>query len=213
MLRFEGLEQQHPGGPRLRFADAALARGETALLLGPSGSGKSTLLQLAAGLLAPTRGEVWLDGQPLSALAESARDRLRGARVGLVFQRLHLIPALDVAGNLALARRLAGRPADPARIRQLLAALGIEALAGRRPHQLSLGQAQRVAIARALVHAPGLILADEPTAALDDAAAEAVARLLLEQASAQGAALLIVTHDARLRPWVARHWQLPAVAA
>lgn len=125
--------------------------------------------------MSPDQGNVRILGQDLGALSESQRDRFRGRHIGFVFQQLHLMPALTVVENLALARQLAGHQPDPDRIDELLQRLGLAGLGARRPRALSHGQAQRVAIARALVNAPELLIADEPTSALDDANAAACA--------------------------------------
>jgi putative ABC transport system ATP-binding protein len=187
----------------LEIAGWSVAPGHHSLVLGPSGSGKSTLLHLIAGLLRPTAGRIVVGQRELSALNPAAVDRLRSRGIGIVLQRLHLIGALSVRDNLRLARSLAGLPAEPARIEALLDQLGLRPLAKALPRQLSQGEAQRLAIARALVNRPGLILADEPTAALDDANCAAVTDLLLRQAEASGATLVIATHDRRLAPWFA----------
>ena len=172
--------------------------GDHALLIGPSGSGKSTLLQLIAGLRPATAGSVAIAGQELASMTSSAIDALRGRRIGIVFQTLHLVGALTVRQNLRLAQTLAGLTADDSRIDSTLSSLGIADLAGRRPGRLSHGEAQRAAIARAVINDPDLILADEPTSALDDANCQAVVDLLRHQAVKTGATLLIATHDARL---------------
>ena len=183
----------------LQLDRLALNAGETCTVLGPSGSGKTTLLHLIAGLLRPAQGFVAIGGQRLDSLSAAACDRFRGRQLGIVFQRLHLLPALTVLDNLLLAQRLARQPRDADSARDLLNALGIEALASRYPAALSQGQAQRVAIARALVHKPSLLLADEPTSSLDDDSAARAIELLRTQARAVGAALLVVTHDQRIR--------------
>ena len=187
-----------------------VAPGQHSLILGPSGSGKSTLLHLIAGLLRPGRGGLRVAGQDLGALAPASLDAFRGRAIGIVLQRLHLIQALTVRDNLRLARTLARLPPDPARLEGLITGLGLRDLAGARPSRLSEGEAQRVAIARAVVNHPVLILADEPTSALDDANCEIVMRLLLAQAEASGATLLIATHDARLKAHFAHRLELPA---
>ena len=199
MLSLRGLRHVHPGAPPLVFPDLDAPAGARVVLRGPSGSGKSTLLALVAGLLTPTAGRVVVDGTDVGALPPRARDAWRGAHLGFVPQRLHLSPSLSVADNLALAYVAAGEAVDDARIGALLGRLRIAPLARRRPHELSGGQAQRVALARALLRRPALLLADEPTASLDDAhAAEAVA-LLADNAAEQGATLVVATHDARVR--------------
>lgn len=198
MIETLDLAYRHPGGRELCFPDVAVPQGGVLLLRGPSGSGKSTWLALAAGLLTPGRGDIVVAGQPLSVLSGRARDAWRAARVGVLPQRLHLSEALSVAGNLALVYYAAGLPTDPAAIDAALRALGVSALADRRPSQLSGGQAQRVALARALLRTPKVILADEPTASLDDAACESALALLRERAGAAGATLVIATHDRRV---------------
>ena len=152
----------------------------------------------------PRVGSVTVNGTDIGALAESARDRWRGRTVGLVPQRLHLVGALDVRDNLRLAQTLAGLPVDDARITALLEAVGVIDLARRFPSQLSQGQAQRVAIARAVVNRPALLLADEPTANLDDAHAAQALELLRGQAIEAGATLVVASHDARVTAAAAR---------
>jgi len=182
----------------LHFPDLELPRGAHLLLRGASGSGKSTLLALMAGLLTPTAGRLAMDGVEVGALAPAARDAWRGAHLGFVPQRLHLSASLSVRDNLALPYVAAGLKPDEARIAALLAELGIAPLLDRRPHALSQGQAQRVALARALLRAPRFVLADEPTANLDDEACEATLALLRRVATEHGASLVIASHDARI---------------
>ena len=174
--------------------------GEIVILHGPSGSGKTTLLAVAAGLLTPDGGAVTLDGWLLAHEGAHARRSLRARRLGFVFQRANLLPQLSVRQNVLLQAVLAGasRAEAEGRTDELLAALGLDGLASRRPAHLSGGEEQRVAVARALVHQPAIVLADEPTAMLDGAAGRAVAEQLARLASARGAAVLIATHDPRL---------------
>jgi putative ABC transport system permease protein len=194
----EGLEHRFGAVAALRVAQWRVEQGERWLLSGASGSGKSTLLNILAGLLRPAAGRVKVAGQDLAQLEESALDRWRGRNIGYVPQRLHLIESLDVLDNLLLAQFLAGATVDRPVAIELLASLGIDRVASRKPQALSQGQAQRVAIARAVINRPALLLADEPTAALDDANARAAAALLSERADAVGATLVVASHDGRI---------------
>lgn len=186
------------GGTDLRFPDFALPADGHLLLRGASGSGKSTLLALMAGLLTPSGGRLTMGGLDIGALAPAARDAWRGAHLGFVPQRLHLSPSLSVRDNLSLPYVAAGLAPDLARIRVLLDELGLGALQERRPHALSQGQAQRVALARALLRAPRFVLADEPTANLDDEACDTTLTLLRRAAADHGVCLVIASHDARI---------------
>lgn len=199
MLAWQGLGHRYAGaGQAIRYADFALAPGRHLLLRGASGSGKSTLLALLAGLLRVQQGSLEVAGTDLTALSPRALDAWRGATLGFVPQRLHLSEALTVAGNLALPALAAGQGTDPARAAELLEALDIAALASRLPHQLSVGQAQRVALARALMRRPRLLLADEPSASLDDEHTVHLLALLLDSAEREGCTLVVASHDARV---------------
>jgi putative ABC transport system ATP-binding protein len=197
LLELDALTYAYGTSAPLRFADLRAPAGGTVRLRGPSGSGKSTLLALMAGLLTPTSGRVRVGGVDLGSLSPRQRDAWRGGHVGFVPQRLHLSTSLDVQHNLELPYVAAGLSVDDGRIAHVLARLGLTGLAQRRPHELSVGQAQRVAIARAVLRVPSLLLADEPTAHLDDAAAAAVLALLREVAAESHAGLVVATHDAR----------------
>jgi putative ABC transport system ATP-binding protein len=199
MVETRGLRYQYPAGPALVFEDLDVPQGATLLLRGSSGSGKSTWLALAAGLLTPSAGELVVAGQRLSVLSRAARDAWRGRHLGFLPQKLHLSEALTVERNLALAFYAAGVPEDRQAARRALDRLGVGELAPRRPSQLSGGQAQRVALARTILMQPRIILADEPTASLDDTAAFTAIALLEDCASECNATLVIATHDRRVQ--------------
>jgi len=198
MIKTRGLRHAYTGGAALQFDDVAVPQGGTLLLRGASGSGKSTWLALAAGLLTPQAGEMVVAGQSVAALKAGERDRWRARCVGFLPQKLFLSDALSVAENLALVHFASGLPVDRAAIERSLAALGLAPLAHRKPWQLSGGQAQRVALARALLLRPQVLLVDEPTASLDDAACAAALALLQQGAAHTGATLVMATHDARV---------------
>ncbi|WP_296511201.1 ATP-binding cassette domain-containing protein [Rhodoferax sp.] len=198
MIRSTGLQYAYPGGQPLRFPDVQLARGGVLLLSGASGSGKSTWLALVAGLVRPTAGALTVADQPMEGLRGAAADAWRAAHIGFLPQKLHLSEALTVQQNLAMAQWAAGQPENAARIHATLEALGVSELAARLPQQLSGGQAQRVALARAVLLQPRIVLADEPTASLDDEAAAQAVSLLLTTAARHDATLVIATHDARV---------------
>jgi putative ABC transport system ATP-binding protein len=188
----------------LDCAAVAVAGGTSMAVMGPSGCGKSTLLGLLAGLALPTQGTVSIGGQPISALSERERVRFRRRALGMVYQADNLLPHLTVEENvglqLAICRgdTLPEQRADPGVV---LERLGLGLVATRLPDQLSGGQRQRVAVARAIIHRPAVILADEPTGALDAANARIVIELLLDVHREIGATLVIVTHD----PEIASH--------
>jgi putative ABC transport system ATP-binding protein len=178
-------------------ANLVVRAGDCLAVTGPSGSGKSTLLHSLVGVIRPDQGEVVLDGQVLSGIGEEALTALRRRRVGFVFQNGQLLPELTAAENVALPLLLdgVGRRAAEEAARALFGPLGLEGLDARRPGQLSGGQAQRVAIARALVSTPAIVLADEPTGALDRRTGQEVLDLLQRACRAVDAALVVVTHD------------------
>ncbi|TDX08939.1 ABC transporter ATP-binding protein [Kribbella sp. VKM Ac-2566] len=190
----------------LRGVDLAVAPGELVAVMGPSGSGKSTLLTCAGGLDQPTAGEVLVDGNDLTTLSRNAVAALRRRRIGYVFQDFNLIPALTAAENVALPLELDGTRSRAARKCAVTALqeVGIEELADRFPDDMSGGQRQRVAIARAIVGERRLLLADEPTGALDSDTGEAVLRLLRDRCDQHGIGGVLVTHDARHAAWADR---------
>ena len=198
MINSTGLTYRYPGGTELQFPDVQVPQGAVLLLSGPSGSGKSTWLAMVAALVAPTGGELTVASQAVSTLRGAAADAWRAGAIGFLPQKLHLSEALTVQQNLAMAQWAAGRAEDTVHIHTALAALGVAELAGRLPSELSGGQAQRVALARAVLLSPQVILADEPTASLDDESAAQAISLLLATATRHGATLVIATHDARV---------------
>ena len=199
MISVRGLSHRYGAAEALRLPDWRVAQGERWLVLGPSGCGKTTLLHVLAGLVRPSEGQVEVAGENLLKLEGARLDRWRATTVGIVLQALHLVKHLSVRDNLRLAQYLAKAPQDDARIDDTLGALGVGAKSARRPSELSQGEQQRVAIARAVVNRPKLVLADEPTANLDDASAATVIDLLAEQAARHGATLVVATHDARVK--------------
>jgi len=209
VLRLDQVARVHGEGETavhaLRGISLDVRAGELIAVMGQSGSGKSTLLTCAGGLDTPTSGEVSIEGTPLSSLSRKGLAALRRQSVGYVFQDFNLIPALTAAENVALPRELDGVRMRQARVLalQALDSVGVADLADRFPDDMSGGQQQRVAIARAIVGERRLILADEPTGALDSETGEAVLRLLRDRVDA-GAAGVLVTHEARHAAWADR---------
>ena len=181
----------------LNHVDFTLREGESVAVMGPSGSGKSTLLHALAGIIRPTAGTVTFRGANLTAMPDAARTKLRRSAFGFVFQSGQLLPELPAVENIALPMMLSGvdyrRATDAAIL--WLERLGLRALAGQRPGEMSGGQMQRVAIARALCVQPAVVFADEPTGALDQTTGREVMSILMEASRANGAAVVVVTHD------------------
>jgi putative ABC transport system ATP-binding protein len=201
LIRLTAVEKAYEaaGPPALAGVDLTVQTGEAVAVTGPSGSGKSTLLNVIAGLDRPTSGSIEVAGVRIDKLSETALAQFRRAHIGIIFQFFHLLEEMTVRDNVLLPGRLAGMRTAVARRRadELLDRLGIAAKADAYPARLSGGQRQRVAIARALMNQPDLLLADEPTGAVDQAAAENVRDLLRELAEG-GLTLLLVTHDSAL---------------
>jgi putative ABC transport system ATP-binding protein len=189
----------------LRDVDLSVERGELVAIMGPSGSGKSTLLTIAGSLEQPTSGDVLVDGVELSSVSRSEQAKMRRRSIGYVFQDFNLLPGLTAVENVSLPLELDGVRAKTARITGLRAMeeLDVDGRANRYPDELSGGERQRVAIARAIVGERGLLLADEPTGALDSVNGEAVMRLL-RAAAHRGVAGVVVTHEAHLASWADR---------
>ncbi len=201
MLRCESLTRSYRSGGRelsvLKGITLHIPAGDFVAVVGPSGSGKSTLLGLLAGLDQPTSGKVYLDGDDLGALSEDQRARLRGQKVGFVFQSFQLIPTLTARENVQVPLELRGQDAR-ARAESLLARVGLGDRGHHYPSQLSGGEQQRVALARAFCHGPRLLFADEPTGNLDAATGAAIIGLMDELNRENGTTLVLVTHDPEL---------------
>jgi putative ABC transport system ATP-binding protein len=210
MFVISHLKHAYNGTEVLNVPAWEAGQGSHWLVLGPSGSGKTTMLHILAGILRPLSGQASVAGQDFAALGPAELDRFRGRSIGIVLQRLHLIPSLTVMNNLLLAQYLAGLPQEGARVREVLTSLDVADKAGAYPHELSFGQAQRVAVARAVVNRPKLLLADEPTSNLDDARCAQAYGLLESQARACGATLVIATHDQRIKARMSNHYELKA---
>jgi len=181
------------------FPDVAVSSGSSLLITGGSGKGKTTLLHLLGGLLRPQEGEVFIDHTNIASLSEKKLDHYRGQHIGLVLQQAYFVASLNVLENVVLASWLTTGKKAKEKALQLLQQLGLQDHLQKQPSQLSIGQQQRVSIARALINEPKLLLADEPTSSLDDENAHRVAGMLAQLAKQYGTALVIVTHDQRLK--------------
>lgn len=199
MISTKNLRFSYSKDQEFIFPDLYCEAGSTLLITGDSGRGKTTYLHLLAGLLQPKSGEIIIDKTDLVSLSEKKTDRYRGKNIGVVFQKSYFIAALTVLENLQMASWLATGKKHTKRAKKLLEQLGIENQASKLPAQLSIGQQQRVSIARALMNEPKVLLADEPTSSLDDKNAEKVIELLTSLSKEYKAALLIVTHDGRIK--------------
>ena len=182
----------------LRGVSVEIEAGRLTAVMGPSGSGKSTLMHILAGLDKPTSGTVEVAGVDIGSLDDTALTKLRRDHIGFIFQFFNLLPMLTAAENIALPLKLAGGKPDPVWLEELIDTVGLTNRLGHRPAELSGGQQQRVAVARALVTAPRVIFADEPTGALDSLNGERVMRLLTDASRDTGAAVVLVTHEARV---------------
>jgi putative ABC transport system ATP-binding protein len=202
MIELRGVTKSVPSGSGtltiLHPLDLTIDRGTVTAITGPSGSGKSTLLGLIAGLDAPSGGSVIIDGVDITTLSEDGLARLRGSRIGFVFQFFHLLPSLTAYENVLVPMEIAGVEGATARARELLGEVGLADRAHHYPSQLSGGEQQRIAIARALANDPPLLLADEPTGNLDTATGHAIIELLLGINKTRGTTLVLVTHDPEL---------------
>ena len=202
MIELRGVSKTVQSGDHpltiLHPLDYSIAAGQFVAIVGPSGSGKSTLLGLLAGLDAPSSGQILIDGIDITRLNEDALARLRGEKIGFVFQFFHLVPSLTAVENISVPMEIAGRRDAMARATQLIAEVGLADRAHHYPSQLSGGEQQRIAIARALANDPPIVLADEPTGNLDSGTGRIILDLLLNVRRTRGATLVLVTHDAEL---------------
>lgn len=202
MIELRGVSKtvQSGGHPLtiLHPLNLSIPSGQFIAVVGPSGSGKSTLLGLLAGLDAPTTGQILIDGINITTLTEDGLARLRGEKIGFVFQFFHLVPSLTAVENVSVPMEIAGRRDAGARARQLVAEVGLTDRAHHYPSQLSGGEQQRIAIARALANDPPIVLADEPTGNLDSQTGRHIMELLLGVRRTRRSTFVLVTHDAEL---------------
>jgi putative ABC transport system ATP-binding protein len=213
-LRFRHKVQQNSGNQATLIVEQfSMLRGQTVLLQGRSGSGKSTLLNLIAGMLRPDSGEICVLGQPLNSLTASQLDQFRAKNIGVIFQKLNLVPYLNAMENIQLAVFLAKNKVSDSEVINLLKTLNLSVATCSQPiDQLSIGQQQRVAIARSLINKPKLIIADEPTSALDDENANDFMGLLFDIAQQFDIGVLFVSHDTRWRNRFDKHYQMNDIA-
>ncbi len=202
MIELRGVSKTVQSGDHpltiLHPLDYSIASGQFVAIVGPSGSGKSTLLGLLAGLDAPSTGQILIDGIDITTLGEDRLAKLRGEKIGFVFQFFHLVPSLTAVENISVPMEIVGRRDAMARARQLIGEVGLADRAHHYPSQLSGGEQQRIAIARALANDPPIVLADEPTGNLDSGTGRIVLDLLLNVRRTRAATLVLVTHDAEL---------------
>lgn len=208
MLTTQKLSHKYPQGQSFSFPDISCGPSDSLIILGQSGVGKTTLLHILAGILKPSQGEVIVGEHSMYKLSAKKLDVYRGQNIGLVFQKPHFVQSVSAEENLILAQRMAGRPHNKGRIKELLQQLNIDHRSQAKTNKMSQGEQQRLSIARALVNNPKVILADEPTSALDDKNCSEVISLLNSQAQSVGAALIIVTHDNRLKEFFTNHIEL-----
>lgn len=199
MLSTHQLKFQYTPDVKFDFPDIQCALGDTLVISGESGSGKTTLLHILGGLIKPNQGSLRLNNTDISLLEGARLDKFRGKNISIIFQKMHFISSISVMENILLAQWLGTGLKDANAVNELLAKLNIADQGNKHINQLSQGQQQRVAIARALINRPSLILADEPTSSLDNKNATIVEELLKESAKSLNAALIIVTHDMRMK--------------
>jgi len=195
VIHTDRLTYKYSDSPQISFPDFKVASGQALLITGESGCGKTTLLHLLAGLRRSTSGEVIVEGNNISGLSPSKMDQFRGQHIGIVYQQSYFIGSLSIRDNLLISPYTS----DKQKANTIAGRLEIDKMLNRYPKQLSVGQLQRATIARAVMNSPKLILADEPTSALDNKNCSYVMELLLEEAKTNNAALIVVTHDDRVR--------------
>jgi len=205
MLKSKDLSYHYAGKGPIGFPDLSIEDSQHLLITGGSGSGKTTLLHLLAGSLEVQNGELSIMGTSMKGMDGAKRDAFRAKNIGIVLQRSHFISSLSVEQNLVTASYAAGMKTNKKRIQKVCADLGIESKLKEAPNDLSQGEQQRVSIARAVLNEPKIILADEPTSSLDDENCDRVIKLLLDQAAATGASLIVVTHDQRVKDQFDNH--------
>jgi len=199
LIRTKDISFQYDENTAFSFPDFSCASKEELLILGPSGVGKTTFLHLLCGFIKADKGKVEIDGKQIFNLSDADLDHFRSNSVGIIFQDNYFIDSISVKENLFLAQTLAGNKKDEIQILKLSQDLGIEKLLNKKPSKLSRGEQQRASIIRALLNNPKVLLADEPTSSLDDVNCNKVISLLKDAAQKSGAALIIVTHDSRLK--------------
>lgn len=204
MIKTENLAYTYPGEQPIRFPDISCEVNEHALILGPSGTGKTTLLHLLGGLLKPSQGTITIGDTKVHDLSGHSLDTFRGKKIGIIFQKPHFIKSLTALENLLLTQTLSGNKNDKKHALSLMERLAIEGKADNLTHTMSVGEQQRLAIARALINKPAIILADEPSSALDDQNCSFMISLLQQVATEENANLIVVTHDSRIKSMISK---------
>lgn len=208
MISTSQLSFSYPGQQQLTFPDIACGQGEHALILGPSGAGKTTFLHLLGGILSPSSGQINIHNTAMHQLRGKSLDAFRGKHIGLIFQKAHFIRSLTALENLLLTQHIGNHHVDQKRAMELLGRLSIGHKANAKTNALSVGEQQRLAIARAIINKPDIILADEPSSALDDRNCEAMIDLLLSVANDTHSNLIVVTHDSRIKDLIPKKYLL-----
>lgn len=202
MIQATQITFAYPGQKIIKFPDLICESNEHALILGSSGTGKTTYLHVLGGLLLPASGKIIISNTPVHQLRGKHLDAFRGKKIGLIFQKAHFIKSISALENLLLTQNLSGMKPDKAHALQLMESLSIASKANKKTYDLSVGEQQRLAIARALINHPAVILADEPSSALDDDNCRNMIDLLLRSANENNANLIVVTHDSRVKDMI-----------